>query len=116
VAYCPVCKAEWMPPIEDCPICGRGLDETSEPGEWTLIGAVADKLSADFARETLSTYDIPAVVMSKSGFFGNIGLTLTSFYNGKQGLFEISVPAECSEEASELLAMTLGEKWQRKEQ
>jgi hypothetical protein len=104
-----------MPPVEECPICGRDLNEPSDPGEWTMIGAVADKLSADFARETLSTYEIPAVVMSKSGFFGNIGLTLTSFYGGGPELFEISVPASYIEEASELLAMTLGDKWQRKE-
>jgi hypothetical protein len=83
--------------------------------EWVTIGAVADKLSADFARETLETYDIPVAVLSKSGYFGTAGLTLTEFYSGSQGLFEFSVPVDEAEDAAEILSATLGDKWLRKE-
>ncbi|MCB2231244.1 hypothetical protein KQH82_11055 [bacterium] len=84
--------------------------------KWILLGMIEDKLSADFARETLITYNIPAVVISKSGFFGNIGLPLNPFYNANAGsTFEVSVPAEFAEDAAHILDMVVGEKWQRKE-
>jgi hypothetical protein len=114
VASCPACKAEWSEEVTQCPICGHEIAE-GEREAWVLIGFIADKLSADFAKETLSAYEIPAVVVSKSGFFGNVGLTLTEFYSGKSGQFEVSVPTSQVEEAVELLVMTLGAKWQRKE-
>ncbi len=114
MASCPGCKAEWPDNVTECPICGREIAE-GEREAWVLIGFADDKLSADFAKETLSTYEIPVVVVSKSGFFGNVGLTLTEFYSGKSGQFEISVPSSHVEEAIELLTMTLGTKWQRKE-
>ena len=117
MAFCPACKAEWDPETLQCPICGRDLGEDEENVEqpWVVIGTIADKISADFARETLKTYEIPAVIVSKSGYFGTVGLTLTHFYSGGQALFEVSVPPSHLEEADELLRMTIGEKWQRKE-
>jgi hypothetical protein len=114
VAFCPVCKAEWPAETTECPICGKELPQTADNDEWTMIGEIEDKLSADFARETLSTYEIPAVIVSRSGFFGQIGLNLTAFYSGKQALFEVRVPNGFETEAAELLEMTLGEKWRRK--
>ncbi|MEW6051973.1 MAG: hypothetical protein AB1644_13045 [Candidatus Zixiibacteriota bacterium] len=117
MAYCPACKAEWSAETEQCPICGREMAEDNEEKEdnWVLIGSIEDKLSADFARETLTVYEIPAVIVSKSGFFGDIGLPLHSFYSGKTGRFEVSVLSSQVEEAVDVLNMALGEKWQRKE-
>ena len=115
MASCPGCKTEWTVPHEQCPICGFDLREDIQKRAWMLIGAIDDKLSADFARETLAVYEIPAVIVSKSGFFGNVGLPLTAFYSGSVGLFEVSVPAEHEEEAVEILEMALGGKWHRKE-
>lgn len=80
-----------------------------------MIGTVKSQLTADFAKETLTTYEIPVVVISRSGFFGNIGLPLTSFHKGEPALFEISVPADDAEEASEILLLALGDQWQKKE-
>ena len=72
-------------------------------------------MSADFARETLTAYEIPAVIVSRSGFFGTVGLTFTAFYSGRKGLFEVSVPKGYLDEASGVLDMTLGAKWRRKD-
>ncbi len=115
MAFCPACNAEWQTSTEDCPICGRELTPPEEQREWVVLGTIDDKLSADFARETLRTYEIPAVVVSKSGYFGNIGLTLTSFYSGKRESFEVSVPGNFREEAAEILDMILGGRWHRKD-
>ncbi len=117
MVFCPVCNNEWADEATTCPICKEELDVDSEhekDQEWMLLGTVDDKLSADFAREALMSYNIPAVVISKSGYFGEIGLTLNSFYGQGSSLFEISVPSSFAEEASGILEMTVGERWKRK--
>jgi hypothetical protein len=80
-----------------------------------VLGIIEDKLHADFAEETLKSCKIPAVVISKSGFFGNIGLSLNPFYTNSSAAFEISVPSNYLEEATDVLDMTLGNKFHRKE-
>ena len=114
MANCPACKTEIDDDASTCCICGYELDQDRKV-KWTIIGEIEDKLSADFGKEALTTSEIPAVVFSRSGFFGNIGLPLNPFYKPGSALFEISVPEEFIEEASEILEMTLGEKWHRKE-
>jgi hypothetical protein len=76
-----------------------------------MIGTIEDNFSADFAREILGSYDIPAVIISRSGFFGKVGLTFMNFHSGSRDLFEVSVPEEYREEAGEVLSMTIGNKW-----
>jgi hypothetical protein len=115
VAFCPECKHEWDEGTALCPICGKDLEYEVESLPMVVIGTIADKFSADFARETLATYEIPVAIISKSGFLGTAGLVLTQFYSGTQALYEVSVPPSQVEEADELLRMTIGEKWQRKE-
>jgi hypothetical protein len=115
VAYCPACKAEWDSGSSECPICGKELAEPTSEQPWVVIGSIADKISADFARETLRTYEIPAVVVSKAGFFGTMGMTMTHFYSGTAARFEVSAPPGNEEEVDELLRMIIGERWQRKE-
>jgi hypothetical protein len=117
VVYCPVCKTEWEDDVTECPICGRDLEGDEEEGDtrWVMLGIIQDKLSADFAKETLKSYEIPAIIISRSGFFGNVGLPLNPFYSTRSPLFEISVLSVHVKEASGILDMTLGDKWERKE-
>ena len=115
MAYCPVCKTEWEAPLRQCPVCSGELTAGKDESGWTLLGTIRDKFSADFAQEVLATYEIPAVVISKSGFFGQVGLTFNTFYKPGSSLFEISVPTEYVQEAREILNMTVGASWQRKE-
>lgn len=114
MALCPACKSEIDDEASSCYICGYEFDEERQTN-WVVVGEIEDKLSADFGKEALASSDIPAVVISRSGFFGNVGLPLNPFYKAGSALFEISVPEELIEEASEILSMTLGEKWHRKE-
>ena len=114
MAICPACKAEIDDDSSTCYICGYELDEEQEVN-WVVIGEIEDKFSADFGKESLSSSEIPSVIFSRSGFFGNVGLPLNPFYKPGSALFEISVPEEFIEEASEILQMTLGKKWHRKE-
>jgi hypothetical protein len=118
VAYCPVCKTEWTQDVTECPVCSHELQpsENAPQGDgWVVVGFIADKISADYAREALGSYQIPAVVISKSGFFGQAGLMFHSFYKAGEQAFEISVPSEAVEEATGVLDMVLGDKWRRNE-
>lgn len=118
MAYCPVCKTEWPQNVTECPVCAHELEpseNTLEPDGWVMVGYVADKISADYVKEVLGSYEIPAVVLSKSGFFGQAGLMLQGFYKTGAQAYEISVPAEAVEEATGILDMILGDKWRRNE-
>ncbi|MDH3891043.1 MAG: hypothetical protein OEV49_08145 [candidate division Zixibacteria bacterium] len=97
----------------NCSICGWEHAKETEQ-EWVVLGTIEDRPFADLARETLKSLDIPAVVVSRAGFFGNIGLPLNSVFDGgKLGVFEISVPQSFVREAADTLDMTLGDKWRR---
>lgn len=110
---CPECKVELENGRADCPICGWESANEKEQ-EWVLLGTIEERPFADLARETLKSLDIPAVVVSRAGFFGNIGLPLNPiFAGGKSGVFEISVPSSFIKEAAETLDMTLGDKWRQ---
>jgi len=115
VVFCPGCNREWEEGLTECPVCGTELfnENGGTKDHWVQIGVIEDKLSADFAAEALKSYEIEAVIISKSGFFGDIGLTLNPFYSRKSPLFEISVRSDDVEEARGILDMVLGEKWHR---
>lgn len=115
MAYCPVCKTELAEDMQTCYVCGGDPRmENMENQEWVVLGTIDDKLHADFGEETLKSCHIPVVVMSKSGFFGNIGLFLNPMYTDTSSAFEISVPEQYLEEATDILDMTLGTKFHRK--
>ena len=104
--------------MTECPVCAREIGpdaDEADTAKWVLVGYIADNVSADYAKEVLQSYQVTAVVISKSGFFGKIGLTLQSFYSAGAQLFEVMVPIDQVEEAVGLLDMILGDKWRRKE-
>lgn len=82
--------------------------------EWVMLGTLDDRMTADMAQEMLQSENIPAVVISRSGMFGNIGLTLHDLYSGDARLFELSVPGHMVEDAADLLNATLGDHWKRR--
>ncbi len=112
---CPECKAELEDGAVNCPICGWELTE-EEKAKWLVLGTIQAPPFANLAREVLKSQGIPAVVISRSGFFGNIGLSLNPMFgDGKPGTFEILVPRDYAEEARDTLDMTLGDKWKPEE-
>jgi len=115
VVYCRACKAEWVDGTTECQICGRELQAETESSDFVVIGSVPDQMTADFAREVLESCEIPAIVRSRSGFFGTVGLTLPSFYNAGAPQFELMAPESLAEDANEVLHEALGDRWQKKE-
>lgn len=114
MAHCPVCKVEIAVGADSCPVCGHEFDGEEHP-EWAVLGSIGDKLSADFAAETLKSMNIPVVVVSRSGFFGDVGLPLNPFYKSSEPMYEILVPPGFEEQAADALDGTMSGKWQRKE-
>ena len=112
--HCPECNCEMENGSSRCQVCGW---ETAEGGPtgWAVLGCVEGRAFADLARGALESAGIPAVVISGSGFFGDIGLPLNPVFDPKLSCgFEISVPDAHRSEAAELLDMTIGTKWRRK--
>lgn len=93
----------------------NGYDEGFEKSTdaWIMIGKVTDSTTAGYVEETLKSYDIPVVIFSESGFFGQAGLNLPSLYSKDLGQFRIHVLKNDREEAVEILSMILGDNWEK---
>lgn len=115
MVLCPECNTELEGNPSHCYLCGHALKGEKSKDEWNVIGSVENKIMADFVKEMLKSEKIPAVVMSRSGFFGEAGLPLNPIYSSGDASFEISVPESFCSKAIDLLDMTLGEKWHKKE-
>lgn len=88
-------------------------NESGDHEEWIVLGQAPDRMTADFIIETLRSYDIPAVVDSKSGFLGDTGLTaLSSVFSSPTGAYAVMVPVSKAEEALGIAEMVGGERWE----
>jgi hypothetical protein len=117
--YCPKCDENFTGDLTTCPKCNYDFDDNhieNDDSEWVMIARIFDKTSADYAKETLDSYGVPAIVLSESGFFGQIGLNLPSISGKGYGKFQVHVPIPFREEAEDILNMILGEDWERPEQ
>ena len=118
---CPRCKKDYGDGLTSCPNCNYEFDDDddailNDPNDgWVIIGRVNTQTASDYARETLESYDIPAVIISESGFFGQVGLNLPSPTGKHKGMFQIHVPADCAEEAVGVLDMIFGDSWEKSE-
>jgi len=104
--------------ISSCPKCNYKFEnnsESEEDYEWVIVGRIMDKTSADYAHETLESYNIPSVVISESGFFGQAGLNLPSVTGKGLGQFQVKVPKTFLEDATGVLDMILGENWEKED-
>lgn len=116
--YCPRCKERIADNLTTCPKCGYDFDKNNvdtDKHEWIMIAKIFDKTSADYAEETLKSYGVPVVIISESGFFGQVGLNLPSVSGKGYGKFQIHILAPFRQEAEDILNMILGEEWERVE-
>ncbi|HOP07851.1 MAG TPA: hypothetical protein PLF13_11245 [candidate division Zixibacteria bacterium] len=92
----------------DCNVCGWERP-VKEQEDWIAIGLISSQVFAELARETLEQIGIPAVLLSRSGIFGAMGLTLNPWSGKTSGAYELSVPVAFAREAIDTLEMTLGD-------
>nr|MBN2277128.1 hypothetical protein [candidate division Zixibacteria bacterium] len=115
MVYCPNCKENFPGDLTSCPKCNYDFNghEAGKEDKWPAIGMISDRTSADYARETLLSYNVPCVVFSGSGYLGNAGLSMPSFTGKVTAKYVVHVPAEHREEAENILTMILGDGWEK---
>jgi hypothetical protein len=83
-------------------------EEVGIRSHWVVIGETESRTVAEFAVNGLKSYEIPAVIDSRSGVLGSAGLRMRSLRTGKMDTFHILVPPEFEEEGSEVIKIFIG--------
>ena len=123
--FCPKCRYEYKEGIFTCPDCGielvsvlSGEDEeglrTSADSEafkdWVVIGNLRSWYLAEMTVHGLRAKNIPAVVLSHSGFFGQLEFTGFSGFR-TAGAYSLLVPMEYVADADKEAETILGDVW-----
>lgn len=124
MAFCPNCRFEYKQGIAVCPDCGEKLVESldeenthssgsshEQEKDWVTIGRLTSQHYADLLVEALKSKDIPAVVLSKAGHFGQTGQMGIASYRPVGGAYEVKVPAKYADKADKEAAEILGDVW-----
>jgi len=123
--FCPKCTYEYKANINECPDCGEQLvdslpeptefrDEEVDPDkEWIELARLTSNQYAEMVVEALLAKDIPAIVHSKSGHYGYIGVMGPSSFASVGDGFLIMVPREFTEIADKEAELVLGDIWTR---
>ncbi|RKX23303.1 MAG: hypothetical protein DRP51_00740 [Candidatus Zixiibacteriota bacterium] len=122
--FCPKCRYEYKPEISVCPDCSEPLvsslpDKTAEDfridsktyNNWVRIGRLTSYAYANMINEGLHSKNIPVVVLSGAGHFGQTGQMGTSSFRPIDGGFSIMVPEEFAVDASREAEVILGDEW-----
>ncbi|UCD62916.1 MAG: hypothetical protein JSW34_09150 [Candidatus Zixiibacteriota bacterium] len=120
--FCPKCRYEYRPEVTTCPDCDEPLvsripepseDPTAEDdiGDWIPLARMASREYAEMIIGALNERDIPAVIHSGTGHFGQTGQMGVSSHNPIGGRYLLLVPDEYSAEADTVGMMILGEEW-----
>jgi len=122
--YCPSCKYEYKIGIAVCPDCGKKLvdrlpDEDQPNGnetpykDWIPIARLTSQQLAEMVLEGLRAKDIPAVIDSRAGHFGQTGQFGVSSYRPVGGAYTLMVPKDFIVDADSEAQLILGEEWEK---
>lgn len=122
--FCPVCKYEYNIECSLCPDCEERLvavlapetetvEELSEDNykDWIKVAKFNSDLPAKLILETLRMNDVPAIILSDTGHFGQTGQMGPSSFNSIGGNYNLMVPRDKVTEADEIGQAILGEDW-----
>lgn len=116
--FCPECRYEYRPGIAQCPDCRADLvAELPEEAEekvyenWVQLARFNALQYARMLEQALREEDIPIVVQSGTGHFGQIGST-ELLLNPIGGGYSIMVPEEFIVKADAVASGMLGEEWE----
>ena len=121
--FCPKCRYEYNPGVGGCPDCNEQLvaalpeepsgEEDEVYDDWVQIGRLTSTQYAEMLIEALHTKDIPAILHSGAGHFGETGQMGLSSFRPVGGGYSLWVPREFADEADQEAEVILGELWQK---
>ena len=124
--FCPKCRYEYNVGITTCPDCDEPLVAELPPeiddesiydsanyDDWVQLARIASHEYANMIVEVLHSKEIPAVVLSGAGHFGQLGQLGPSSSRPVGGAYSIMVPNEYVVDADREGEMIMGEDWKK---
>jgi len=122
--FCPRCHYEYEPTVSTCPDCGERLVSSlpEEPpkisdektyDDWVQLARLTSQHYADMITDALRSKDIPVVVISGAGHFGQTGQMGVSSFRPIGGGYSVMVPREFIDRADIEGQQILGEEWEK---
>lgn len=122
--FCPLCRCEYMPGVTLCSDCQVDLvealpDEKEKEEEekedryhdWVPLAHLTSMQLAEMLVEGLRAKNIPAVLRSSAGYFGQVGTMGVSSYQPVGGAYTVLVPREYAGDAESEAEVILGDEW-----
>jgi len=124
--FCPKCGYEYGEKITTCPDCheklvaslteGGGKSDSDDETAYKnriQVARLTSPQHAEMALEVLRAKNIPAVILSGAGYFGQTGQFGTSSFQPVGGAYSLMVPQEHVANADQEARQILGEVWEK---
>ena len=124
--FCPKCTYEYRPEVTVCHDCGEKLvaelpkDDFSwadlpvdEEKEWIPLAQLTSNQMAEILKEALEVKNIPVVLRSSTGHFGETGQMGVSSFRQVGGAYIVFVDKKFAIDADKEAQLILGEEWEK---
>lgn len=123
--FCPSCRYEYTAAVNVCPDCNEKLvdhleekstvkDNETTYEKWIPLARLTSTQMAEMILEGLRAKNIPVVLHSTGGHFGQTGQLGASSYRPIAGGFiTVMVPEEFASQADREAEVILGDEWKK---
>ena len=118
--FCPKCKYEYKAGTDACADCNTTLveslaqdDSPDTYKDWIPLARLTSSQYAEMVLECLRAKDIPAVIHSDAGHFGQTGQMGTSSFRPVGGAYTLMVPRDHVIKADSEAGTILGDVWEK---
>jgi hypothetical protein len=121
--FCPECRYEYKTGVTTCPDCGATMvatlpekdpeNEAARYQNWVHVARLTSSISAQMLLDVLRSKNIPAVILSGSGHFGQTGQMGPSSFRPIDGAYSLMVPQEFVSDADAEAEALLGDEWKK---